>query len=379
MGKIKFNPNKEEFINKYIELKSCREMSKFYNVNLKTICSYSNKIGYKNTSKKDISWKPNSDEEFIEKYKELKNSELMAEYFNVCSKTIKKYAKKIGFRNVYRSELTDEDIKYIVGNYNTRTSPSLAKELSVSKSLITKTWRENNLKGKDNKTYYCNDRYFQNIDSYEKAYWLGFLMADGCIYNRNKGNCNKWITITLAEIDSNHLEKFKTAISSNHPIHYGINTAGNKTTNITIVSKLMAEDLAKWGCVERKTSIVQFPNFNKDFLSWGFINGYIDGDGSITISKDKNVFRYKLSVVGNFSIIKGIHDFILKFNVKGTIREDKRDYSFPFYELYFERMEYLNFIFNHTYNTKIIYLDRKYNRVKKYYNEKYKEKHISQV
>ena len=35
--------------------------------------------------------------------------------------------------------------------------------------------------------YSLNERYFKNIDSGNKAYWLGFLAADGCVSN-NPGN-----------------------------------------------------------------------------------------------------------------------------------------------------------------------------------------------
>ena len=31
-----------------------------------------------------------------------------------------------------------------------------------------------------------NKDYFKNIDNEEKAYWLGFIAADGCIYKMSK-------------------------------------------------------------------------------------------------------------------------------------------------------------------------------------------------
>lgn len=47
---------------------------------------------------------------------------------------------------------------------------------------------------------------FKIIDTPEKAYWLGFLAADGCNYQREH---NASIIININEKDINHLEKFK--------------------------------------------------------------------------------------------------------------------------------------------------------------------------
>src|SRR5712692_8683456 len=37
-----------------------------------------------------------------------------------------------------------------------------------------------------NKRQTCNERYFRVIDTEEKAYWLGFITADGCITKGKK-------------------------------------------------------------------------------------------------------------------------------------------------------------------------------------------------
>ena len=54
-----------------------------------------------------------------------------------------------------------------------------------------------------NRKYYFNNLYFDSIDSEEKAYWLGFLYADGYILSSANGfGCN------LKEDDASHLKKF---------------------------------------------------------------------------------------------------------------------------------------------------------------------------
>ena len=59
------------------------------------------------------------------------------------------------------------------------------------------------------------DDYFEIIDTEEKAYWLGFLYADGCV--ARKGNYYT-IKIDQALYDYEHVLKFKEAINSTYPV-----------------------------------------------------------------------------------------------------------------------------------------------------------------
>ena len=54
--------------------------------------------------------------------------------------------------------------------------------------------------------YKYNENFFEKIDSPRKAYWLGFLYADGCILDQRK---SKILEITLSKNDKNHLQKLK--------------------------------------------------------------------------------------------------------------------------------------------------------------------------
>src|SRR5271166_7037406 len=57
-----------------------------------------------------------------------------------------------------------------------------------------------------------NHSIFETIDSEEKAYWLGFLLADGSIQVRK--NVQKIVKLALAIEDKEHLEKFKKFVNS---------------------------------------------------------------------------------------------------------------------------------------------------------------------
>ena len=54
---------------------------------------------------------------------------------------------------------------------------------------------------------------FETIDTEEKAYWLGFLYADGSV----SSNEDK-IELGLAEQDMHHIEKFRDFIGINNKI-----------------------------------------------------------------------------------------------------------------------------------------------------------------
>ena len=85
----------------------------------------------------------------------------------------------------------------------------LGKKYNVSPAYFCRWFNKLGLPIRSNKEnsrkYYINHNYFEIINTEEKAYWLGFIYADGYVQsNRNTKN----IGITLSNIDYNHLIKF---------------------------------------------------------------------------------------------------------------------------------------------------------------------------
>lgn len=122
-----------------------------------------------------------------------------------------------------------------------------------------------------------NESFFNVIDTEEKAYWLGFLFADG--YQ------NGWeIKINLSNIDQNHLEKFRQSLSAEHLVKQH---KTRKISSFNVGSKLLCHALNKHGCVKAKSLIVQYPTI-PNHLDRHFIRGVFDGDGCIYVSKKGN-------------------------------------------------------------------------------------------
>lgn len=108
-------------------------------------------------ARKKINW--GSDEDFIQRYVELKSSRKMGELYGCTKKTIINHCKDIGFdyTSLKRGKLSDADKQKIIAEYETKTSGQLADEYGVTRGIITKIWYDNNLKNKTRDITNCGN------------------------------------------------------------------------------------------------------------------------------------------------------------------------------------------------------------------------------
>ena len=125
--------------------------------------------------------------------------------------------------------------------------------------------------------YKYNKKFFNNIDTEEKAYWAGFIAADG---NVRKDFLKMRIELNIQ--DHAHLEKFRKNIEGNNPIKESIRPK-NHSCYIDINCKELCIALNDLGITPKKSLTLKFnydllPNiYLKDFL-----RGLWDGDGSFS-------------------------------------------------------------------------------------------------
>jgi len=172
----------------------------------------------------------------------------------------------------------------------------LYKELKVRG--LTRSHREKSLK------YSCNEKYFNQIDNPTKAYWLGYMCADGYLTRSQYGYLSG-----VTSKDGDHLEIFKKDIEATHPLKkYKTETTYGKTEyyRLLITSKDLFDGLNNNGCIENKSKTLLPPKIDKS-LERHWIRGYYDGDGSIRKSKlSKSGFG--LSVLGTKDVISWIKE-----------------------------------------------------------------------
>lgn len=293
--------------------KTSTELSKELNISPTTIRA----VWQRNNISKVKIFSPNK-EEFIQKYKELKSSRRMSEYYNTSRDNIVNYAKKIGYDYKIPPVLNEQQIQEIISKYHTHTSVQLSKIYNVSSSKISQVWSQHGLLGKERRIYYLNNQnYFENIDTPQKAYLLGFIATDGCIH-KPKQEKQDILRICIQENDKEILDLFKKELDTNKPIKLEERTATKHYVSLEISSQKIVDDIRALGIDYAKTYKCVIPNISKELFPH-FIRGYFDGDGSIVI-KDK---LYSCSIVGYYRNLVLLKDFLDSKNIFCGLNEAK--------------------------------------------------------
>lgn len=192
-----------------------------------------------------------------------------------------------------------------------------------------------------------NRNIFNKIDNEEKAYWLGFIVADGYL------NINKhMLRIKLGNRDRSHLIKFIKFVGGNEEmlkseIH---SETGNENFYVSLYSKEVMNDLLSLGVEQAKSGKEKVCNIDKKYYR-DFIRGLWDGDGFI---------RENLSgigLVGSEEVLAFVQNY---FNDSLGVKPLKiYPHCNTFKIEYRSTRKAIPLILNHLYDDKDVALDRK--------------------
>lgn len=269
----------------------------------------------------------------------------------------------------YKSmNLTDEEHEKIIedlkgSNYS---KDYLCKKYDVGEYIVERYYnayvkKDNRQRSVRHGNHIYNENCFEEIDTEEKAYWLGFLLADGNMdLRRNR------VSLEIGQIDIDHLKKLKLF----YDCDYNISTRernGHTTASLRVSSKKMIKDLLRIGFVPNKTyemkSIIE--KIPKD-LRIHFLRGLFDGDGGLTASKANDCNIY---LSGLHKIVKDFTDY---FNIdknrisKREVTGEKRKYDYHARVNLGGNRQCMR-ILDELYEDANIYLNRKYKKYKDHF------------
>lgn len=203
--------------------------------------------------------------------------------------------------------------------------------------------------------------YFEIIDTERKAYWLGFIYADGCV-QYSEGETNS-LAVEIKWSDKYLLEELAQDLASNlQPREVKTNNDRHgwkpkHNAKIAFHSKKLCEDLIKYGAVPNKTyKLNKLPNIPKHLIRH-FIRGYFDGDG--TIYKDKSCLNQpRTAFYGTYDFVSSIQKCLTEeigLKSKTVTKQKEANVSFISYGV-----RETNTLCEWMYKDATIFLTRKY-------------------
>ena len=409
MSRKRWTKNEEEILIKEFPTKTNKELADMLGRSEKSIIQHAH--GLKLYKNKQVLWEDH-EVEFLKKHYnvDMEPAEI-AKTLNRSASSVKSKAFAIGLAD--NVEWTQEQIDYLVDNYCYKTNEEIGQKIGRSGQAVSYKAFELSLSINENwsedeihilKTNYlnktmndlqhllhdktkgdilacchklgltrtkktCQRDFFNVIDTEEKAYWLGFIFADGYISYSDKNMKKGQVTtaycvgIKLKWSDQEHLKKFNKSIGGNYKVFKeishpdGFRKQTTEAAKILVYSQQMYNDLNNYFDRD-KTYTAKFPEI-PDNLMRHFIRGYFDGDGCLSLI-DKNIYVKFLGASKDFH--EGLKDvlkknkFIFTSNSKINLYNTEMHYILISRNL--EKIKFLDWI----YQDCNIYLDRKYNK-----------------
>lgn len=154
-----------------------------------------------------------------------------------------------------------------------------------------------------------NTRYFRDLDSSLKAYFLGFIAADGCL--QHNGANSFGLSITIHSKDASILERLREEIGCENlvrPItgpHSHDKSKQKAHCRFQMFNPDLYLDLSSFGLTPRKsTTMPDIISTLPSSYKTPFLIGYLDGDGSVSYNVSSK--QLVLSFRGTEAFLQGL-------------------------------------------------------------------------
>jgi intein/homing endonuclease len=271
--------------------------------------------------------------------------------------------------------ISDEIKINIVNDYISNVQPlsCLCSKYNLSQPTISKILKEYNVPIYTKQQLYSiglNEDIFSIIDTEEKAYFLGLLLADGCVfYNKRNQNASPKIILQLSTTDSYMVENFHKFLNAQTSLRLD-NRADKECISCVVSSFKIARDLNFYG-LDNPKWLRPLPIIRYDLVNH-MIRGFFDGDGCFTYRlshperKVCNSYSGRVALI-TYEILK--NDIIKLLEYIGiTHWRTERCNSKIYLEMVdIARKDEIMKFYNFIYNNANIYLSRKKDKFEQYF------------
>lgn len=297
----------------------------------------------------------------------------LSKKLNISSEEIIDKLKEDGFLYAKKGAISKLiiNLKYAADEYLANEElniEEICKKYNVSHSTFPKYLKDYlGIKVQKRVKSNFNDKVFDSIDTEDKAYWLGFIYADGTISsNPLYENKKKSYTfeLSLKKEDVKHLEKLKSLFETTRPILVSENRC-----RLLVNSKHLWETLNNYGCTPRKSLTLQFPDesiFKDKSLIKHFIRGYFDGDGCISYSNSEHT-TLNMQLLGTKNFLQTTLNYLPEEFRDLNLRHNHNNNDEETYLINTSNRKAYRF-FKYLYEESKIHLDRKYLRFARYHS-----------
>lgn len=256
------------------------------------------------------------------------------------------------------------------------TQTQAADACGIPRKLVTYYINTRNLKVTNKaRRSFINDNYFDIIDTENKAYLLGFILADGSLSEKEKRIC-----INNSIDDLEVIELIQKEISPLTKIYHKFSQQGVKIRKEQIQIRFNSHHMYntlvnKYNIKPRKTYDSEFQfNFENipSNLIHHFIRGYFDGDGSVSFYKYNNTIFFNFSFVFNSKNFTNqvAKIFENKFQIKSVIKKyigKTANWLSLRFNYNRNRTNKIKEIYDYLYNNSNIFLTRKKIKFEQYF------------
>ena len=282
--------------------------------------------------------------EIIKSYKEGKSMSAVGKEFSVTTATVLRILNDYGVEKRTKGGIYPLDINNIIKKYKSGVSTSvIAEECNVCGHTITNVLEKYGIR-RDNiyHNFKLDNDYWSKIDTYDKAYFLGFLITDGNIYKNR-------VALQLNEKDINILKIFSEKTGNTNSIRVD----KRNMAEWSLKRKKWVKDLSQYGVIPRKTDTAYMPIID-DIMMPHLLRGIIDGDGWISTKS------HQIGLCGTEKLVTQVRDFLVKklevYNVKVIHCSEK------VWQITWASIKDIKIIGNYLYeNKQDCFLERKFN------------------